>query len=188
MKRQIALGLATALLGCAKSSAVVSAAPPEKTASDFFALRLGVQWTYEVEQLGGKTQKEVEMVRQNREGFFEDSTGALFLADTFGVRDQKRYLLRNPVSVGTSWTNVVSVSSVEHYEIVGAREPCATRGGRWDDCVTVESRNPIDAGKALVNRYTLAPGVGIVTLATQLEIDGRRIPQTRLELVGFAKR
>ena len=51
----------------------------------------------------------------------------------------------------------------------------------------MESRNRIEEGKTLVNQYTLAPGVGIVTLGTMLESDGKRIPQARLELIDFAK-
>ncbi len=185
MKRLFAFSLTVGLLGCVKNASV---APPalQHTAADFFALKVGTQWDYEVELLGAKKTNEVRLVKQNREGYFEDSTGAQFLVDAFGVRDQKRYLLRNPIAVGTSWTNVVSVSSVEHYEIVGVEQPCATRGGRWDDCVTVESRNRIGEGKALVNQYTLAPGVGIVSLGTLLETDGRHIPQARLELVRFS--
>lgn len=175
-----------ALLGCVTST-TAAPPPPQRTAADFFALRLGTQWEYEVELLGAKKTSEVTLLKQNREGYFEDSTGAWFLVDAFGVRDQKRYLLRNPIALGTSWTNVVSASSVEHYEIISVEQPCVTRGGRWDACVTVESRNRIEDGKALVNQYTLAPGVGIVTLGTLLESDGRRIPQAHLELVRFSK-
>jgi len=174
------------LLGCV-TSMPAAPPPPQRTAADFFALWVGTQWEYEVELLGAKKTSEVTLLKQNREGYFEDSTGAMFLVDAFGVRDQKRYLLRNPIAVGTSWTNVVSASSVEHYEIIGVEQPCGTRGGRWDACVTVESRNRIEEDKALVNQYTLAPGVGIVTLGTLLETGGRRIPQAHLELVRFSK-
>lgn len=187
MKHVIAMWLTTvSLLGCA-TSPPTGASAPQRSAGDYFALKVGAQWTYQVELLGAKKTDEVKMLKQNREGFFEDSTGAQFLVDAFGVRDQKRYLLRNPVSMGTSWTNVVSVSSVEHYEIVGASEGCATPAGVWVDCVTVEARNRIEEGKTLVNRYTLAPGVGIVSLATTLETEGRKIPQARLELLAFVK-
>jgi hypothetical protein len=186
VKRSIIVLLGLSLLGCAMRPGAASSAPAERTAAAYFALRVGARWTYEIQLLGSKETKEVAMLKQNREGYFEDSNGAQFLVDSFGVRDQKRYLLRNPIEVGTSWTNVVSVSSVEHYEIVSAHERCTTRAGQWDDCVTVESRNRIEEGKTLVNQYTLAPGVGIVTLATALEAGERRIPQARLELVAFA--
>jgi hypothetical protein len=53
--------------------------------------------------------------------------------------------------------------------------------------VVVESRNRVEEGKTLVNEYTLAPGVGIVRLATVLELDGKRLPQSRLELVSLTR-
>jgi hypothetical protein len=140
-----------------------------------------------VQLLGATNTVEVKLLKQNAEGYFEDSTGAAFLADAYGVRDHKRYLLRNPITVGTSWTNVVSVSSVEHYEILATNQPCTASAGSWTGCVVVESRNRVQEGRELINEYTLAPGVGIVSLATVLESDGKRIPQSRLELITFSK-
>jgi hypothetical protein len=179
------MAVAVAVSGCVRS---VEAAPtPQATASDFFAWALGTRWTYEVQLLGATETREVKLVKKTPEGFLEDSTGAQFLFDAFGVRDQKRYLLRNPVASGTTWTNVVSVSSVESYEILATGQPCATRAGSWSDCVVVESKNRIEPGKTLINEYTLAPGVGIVRLATTLDAGKGRLPQARLELVAFAK-
>lgn len=172
-------------LACVKAGPAVKASSGPM-ARDFFALKLGAQWTYEIEFLGAKETRHVTMQRLDREGYFEDSTGAKLMSDAFGVRDQKRYLLRNPVEVGTRWTNVVSVSSVEHYEILATDEPCETRAGRWTGCVTVESRNRIEEGKTLLNELVLAPGVGIVKVTTILEAGDRRIPQTRLELMAFS--
>ena len=128
---------------------------------------------------------EVSTLRKNADGFVEDSTGAQFMADSYGVRDQKRYLLRNPIAAGTRWTNVVSVSSVENYEITGAGQPCEAPAGKWDGCVVVESRNRVEEGTVLVNEMTFAPGVGIVTLSTVLESNGKRIPQSTLSLIKF---
>ena len=184
-RRAAVLVLVLAGAGCAGTAP--PPATPQVTAGDFFAWAPGTRWTYERQFLGATETMEVKLLRKTPEGFLEDSTGAQLLADGFGVRDQKRYLLRNPVASGTSWTNVVSVSSVESYEILGTGQPCATRAGRWTDCVVVESRNRIEAGKTLVNEYTLAPGVGIVRLATSLDAGKGRLPQARLELVGFAR-
>jgi hypothetical protein len=183
MTRRLAVVLAMALVGCARPVGPPAAARPG--AGDFFAWTVGTRWTYEVQLLGATESKVVTLVRKTPDGFLEDSTGARLLADSFGVRDQKRYLLRNPVAAGTAWTNVVSVSSVETYEVLGTGQPCASRAGRWQDCVVVESRNRIEAGKTLINEYTLAPGVGIVHLATFLDAGKGRLPQARLELVAF---
>ena len=184
-RRPLAVSMALGIAACAGAPKVASTTPP-RLAGEYFALRIGARWTYEIDLLGAKKINDVKMVKENRDGFFEDSTGAQFRIDPFGVRDQRRYLLRNPVAVGTSWTNVVSVSSVEHYQVVGAGEACSTRAGRWEDCATVESRNEMGEGQALINRYTLAPGVGIVTLRTVLESGEKVVPQVQIELVEFA--
>jgi hypothetical protein len=178
-----------ALLGCVKTvpRGTAAAPAPQQTAADFFALTVGASWTYDVELLGAKNTIEVKMLRQNADGFFEDSSGAALMADAYGVRDAKRYLLRNPVEVGTRWTNVVSVSSVEHYQVLATGQPCQTRFGSWDSCVLVESRNRVKEGVELVNELTLAPGVGIVRASTSLEANGRTTPQSRLELTRFVK-
>jgi hypothetical protein len=182
------LMLSLVLAGCATESAAVGApVSAKRSAADYFALTPGTTWSYEVELLGARNQVQVKMVRQNADGYFEDSTGAAFLVDGYGVRDQKRYLLRNPVEVGTKWTNVVSVSSIESYQVLSAGEGCTTRAGSWSDCVIVESRNRVEEGKVLVNEITLAVGVGIVRLATILELDGKRIPQSHLELTALTK-
>ena len=142
-------------------------------------------WSYEVKLLGELRAIDVTTLRKNGDGFVEDSTGAQLLVDGFGVRDQKRYLLRNPIAAGTKWTNVVSVSSVESYEITAANQPCDAPAGKWDSCVTVESRNRVEEGTTLVNEMTFAPGVGIVRLSTVLESNGKRIPQSTLALMKF---
>jgi hypothetical protein len=187
--RLLSLAVCLVVLSACPKSVVVAAphAEPQQTAAEFFALIPGAAWSYEVELLGSKSNIEVKMIKQNAEGFFEDSNGAAFLVDAFGVRDQKRYLLRNPVEVGTSWTNVVSVSSIERYQVLSVGQPCLTRAGSWPTCVVVESRNRVDEGRDLVNEYTLAPGVGIVRLATMLDANGQRIPQSHLELVKFVR-
>lgn len=186
MKRgTLLLVLLLVLVGCVTPRAAEQA-PRQAVAGDFYPMAPGTKWTYEVRLLGETRTIDVEMLRRNADGFVEDSTGAALMVDGFGVRDQKRYLLRNPIEPGTKWTNVVSVSSVEHYEIVAAGQRCDAPGGAWDGCVVVQSRNRVQEGTVLVNEMTFAPGVGIVSLTTVLESDGKRIPQSSLGLVKFA--
>lgn len=176
------------LAACATTSGTTTA--PAKTlpnASVFYPLELGTAWTYEVKLLGESRNIEVTTLKKTSDGFVEDSTGAQFLADSYGVRDQKRYLLRNPIETGTKWTNVVSVSSVENYEIVATSQPCDAPAGKWEGCVVVESRNRVEEGTVLVNEMTFAPGVGIVRLTTVLESNGKQIPQSSLSLLKFSR-
>ncbi len=196
--RRTALGLVggagalvalTACAACTTTSKATNDGPgaPKHEAREFYPLEIGSTWTYELKLLGSDpSQLEVKMLKKASEGFVEDSTGAQFLADAYGVRDQKRYLLRNPIEVGTKWTNVVSVSSVENYEIVAADQPCESPAGQWEGCVVVESRNRVNESTTLVNEMTFAPRVGIVKLATVLEANGKQLPQSRLSLLKFS--
>ncbi len=175
------------LLSVCACATTPNTAPEAKaaTAADFYPLTVGTQWQYEVVLLGQKTDFTVKMNREV-DGYFEDSTGARFKVDSFGVRDEKRYLLRNPIEPGTKWNNVVAVGSTERYEITGTQQPCEAPAGKWQGCVTVESRNREKEGIYLVLELTFAPGVGLVQLATTLENQGQRIPQSTMRLVSFA--
>lgn len=186
MTRRLTLLSLVVCCSCATGSSGTTAKPttPERTAADFFSLKLGSAWEYEASMLGEKRKLPVSIVKVV-DGLAEDSTGARMLADAWGVRDERRYLLRNPIETGTRWNNVVSPSSVENYEILVADQPCDAPAGHWEGCVIVESRNRIDGSKTLVNEITLAPGVGIVRMATTLEDQGKRLPQSQLTLLKF---
>jgi hypothetical protein len=179
--------LALASACATPAGASKAAAKKEPTAGDFYPLALGTSWTYEVQLLGETRTIEVKMLKVTDEGFTEDSTGAQFLVDAYGVRDQKRYLLRNPIAPGTKWNNVVSVQSVESYEIIGTNQPCEAPAGAWEGCVIVQSRNRVQEGTTLVNEMTFAPGVGIVRLSTVIESNGKQIPQSALALKQFGR-
>lgn len=185
MMRTAACILACGLLACTTTPEAKKGQDTGPTAGAFYPLAVGTTWTYEVNLLGEKRTIDVAIEKQSPDGFVADSTGAQLSVDAYGVRDQKRYLLRNPIAAGTKWTNVVSVSSVEHYEILAADQPCDAPGGSWQGCVIVESRNKVEEGKVLVNEMTFAPGVGIVRLSTVLEAGGKKIPQSTLALLKF---
>lgn len=175
------------LAACATTTpAGPTASAPARLAGEYFPLSVGTSWEYEAAMLGEKRKLPVSIVKVV-DGVSEDSTGARFLSDAWGVRDDKRYLLRNPIEQGTKWNNVVSPSSVESYEILATEQPCEAPAGRYEGCVVVESRNRIDQARVLVNEITLAPGVGIVRMATTLEEKGTRIPQSTLTLLRFAR-
>ncbi len=96
-------------------------------------------------------------------------------------------MLKEPVEPGRSWTNVVSVSSIERYRILELG-PCEVPAGRFESCVGVEGRNRVDDQTTLVNQLTLARGVGIVRIETAAEVRGERIPQSQLLLTRFELR
>lgn len=182
------VGLCVCAAGCATPGGTAAKAAPVAQgpkAAEYYPMSIGTRWTYAISMLGQTSEQQISLVRAEG-GQVEDSTGAQFIVDGYGLRDQKRYLLRDPLDVGTKWNNVVSPSAVEHFEIVGVRQPCDAKVGPKDGCVIVEMRTRIDQDKQLLIETTYGPGTGIVRQTTTLENKGARIPQTRLELVGFA--
>jgi hypothetical protein len=170
--------------GCASTQAPVEEKPRDSAQlRDFYPLAVGNTWSYRVNGRGDKT-VDVKILKEE-EGFFHDNQGGQLMADSFGIRDQKRYLLRGPVEPGRTWTNVVSVSSTERYEILQAGVTCEAPAGVFKDCVQVEGRNRVDADTTLINTFTFAPGVGLVRIQVEAERAGRRIPQTWLELMAY---
>lgn len=170
--------------GCASSQAQVEEKPRDSgQLADYYPLAVGNTWSYVVD---GRSDKRVDVkILKEEDGFFHDSQGGQLMVDSFGIRDQKRYLLRGPVEPGRTWTNVVSVSSTERYQILQAGVSCEAPAGVFRDCVQVEARNRVDADTTLVNTFTFAPGVGLVRIQVEAERGGRRIPQTWLELTSY---
>lgn len=174
--------LAIAGAGCAARREV----PPAQgaDASEYMPLAVGNSWVYERTHLGARGEERVEIVREEG-GFFVDNRGNSLQVDAFGLRDDKRYLLRHPIEPGREWTTVVSVSSMERYKILDAGARCEAPAGTFQECVRVESKNRIDGERTLVNEVTFAQGVGIVSVSLFLDEKGRRIPQGGLALKSF---
>jgi hypothetical protein len=174
--------LALALLaGCAH---VPPPAPPPDPAK-FYPLSVGNRWSYDQQFLGSVRQLEVAIVDETN-GFFQDNSGQKLTFDSHGLRDDKRYLLRSPLVVGRTWTNVVSVSSTEYYKVLEVGGECEAPAGKFSGCVRVESRNRQDPRTTLVNEMTFAPGVGLVRVKVIAETGQKRLPQTELTLRDYS--
>ncbi|MGQ0508643.1 MAG: hypothetical protein ACT4TC_25365 [Myxococcaceae bacterium] len=181
--RSVVMGVAVVFLSGCSHTRMKPSGPAEDVAR-YYPLALGNRWTYDGELLGEKRQQTVEIVGREK-GFFRDSQGGELIVDSFGLRDKKRYLLREPLEAGKEWTNVVSVSSVEHYRVLDAGVSCEVPAGKFEGCLRVEGRNRVDAKTTLVNEFTFAPNVGIVQISVSAETGGRRIPQAQLKLRDF---
>ncbi len=168
------------IVSCAHAPTVAEGPP----VSDYYPLAVGNSWTYDVTMLGAKQQQKISIDKEEK-GQFYDSAGNELSQDAFGVRDQKRYLLRAPLEVGTKWNNVVSVSSYEQYQIIEAGQNCDAPAGQFTGCIVVEGRNRIEGDKTLILTLTFAPKVGIIRVVTELDADGEEVPQARLELTAF---
>ncbi len=171
--------------GCARTTALQRNAQTQLSAADYYPLAVGNHWTYRANFLGEKGERRVEIVGQ-RGGFYVDNQGQELTVDAFGVRDPKRYLLREPLEVGRTWTNVVSVSSVEHYQVKEIGMPCEAPAGTFQGCLRVESRSPVNESTTLLNEITFAPRVGIVRIEITLDAGGKRIPQHQYALKEFS--
>lgn len=176
------------LLCCLSVACATTTAQQAKSAAsnvaEYYPLAVGNSWSYQGEMLGGPAKVDVAITKEDK-GRFTDSQDNVLMVDSYGVRDEKRYLLRTPLEVGNRWNNVVSVSSYEQYAIIEAGQQCVAPAGTFQNCVVVESRNKGDGEKVLVNTLTFAPKVGVVRIATVLEFDGKRIPQATLELIKY---
>ena len=188
--------LTAGLLGCAHEAAAPAAPSADPSAvkpgkmpdsARYFPLAVGNRWTYAATYLGERSTRQVEVV-SFRDGDYVDRDGRAMRVDREGVRDQVRYLLHEPLSVGATWTSVVAPGSAEHYKIVSVRSPCEAPAGKFPDCVEVESRALVDPrtpDRFLVNRVTFAAGVGIVRVRTALEEGTKSAPTAELLLTAF---
>ncbi len=189
------LALAAALCLCACASAAppvspsggVARAPAPRRAwqaADFHPLAIGNRWTYRGTLAGQEVERTVT-IRGIEQGFFVDDANGRLKVDADGLRDDKRYLIRNPVARGQKWMAVLSVTSTERYEIVETGLAVDTPKGHFEDCIQVRAINRIDAGRALESDWFYAPGVGIVRMQTRLRDGDRVIPQAHIELADY---
>ncbi|MGC4114433.1 MAG: hypothetical protein QM765_07440 [Myxococcales bacterium] len=182
--RRLLLPLAALLITAACATTSSSGGGARLKAGDYHPLAVGAAWTY-AGKVGGQAVEKTITITGKKDGYFADDAGGLLRVDAEGLRDEKRYLLRNPLEKGKSWTSIVSVSSTEHYEIVDLGFTINTPAGQFNDCVLVRGTNRIDANKSLRNEWTFAPKVGMVRIAGTL-VDGQReMPQVFLELNSF---
>lgn len=183
--RRLLTFLASALLATACAKGATTASVAQLRSAEYQPLAVGNQWTYAGKMMGTAVERTIT-IKGMKDGYFADDAEGLLRVDAEGLRDPSRYLLREPIARGTTWTSIVSVSSTERYEIVDTGFAVNTPAGAFNDCVLVRATNRIDADKSLRTEWTYAPGVGMVRLATTLLANGRELPQVQLELVRYA--
>jgi hypothetical protein len=170
------------LLGCAHRAG--TAKPGASPVAEYYPLAVGNTWSYEGTMLGGPAKFDIAIESEDQ-GKFTDTQKNVLRVDNYGIRDEKRYLLRTPLEVGTKWNNVVSISSYEQYQIIEAGQDCTAPAGSFKDCVVVESRNKDEGERLLIATLTFAPKVGVIRIETVLEESGKRIPQSKIELTKY---
>lgn len=177
----VALAALALASGCAHRAETVEA--PRLRATDYYPLAVGNEWTY-VATVGPAAERTTRITGM-RDGYYVDDAQGMFKVDAGGLRDDRRYMLAEPIERGRGWKSIVSVASTERYEIVETGFTVSTRAGIFKDCVQVRGTNRIDANRDLRVEWTYAPGVGIVRLATAVRDGTRVVPQTAWELKSF---
>ncbi len=170
-------------VGCAttRSTPQRPSGPP---AAKLFPLAIGNRWTYRVQFMGAKQLLSVSIV-SGGQGEFVDNRGQHYFFDHAGLRDDKRYLLREPLELGKKWSAVVSLTESEGYEVVGVGETIEVPAGHFVGCVRVEGRSPGGQGVQLAEQV-YCPDVGLVRVTTYEEREGQRgPPQWREELEAY---
>lgn len=182
--RRLAAIVSLALAGCATApSTPQSAAAP---VCDYFPLAVGNRWVYDGPSKPDGTRETIAVaITGKKNGFFEQTGGQLITCDSEGLRDAKRLLLQGPLAVGHAWKSVVSVGSVEQYEITDVGGTVNVPAGSFKDTVTTRAQQRIDEKRTLINETTYAPGVGMIRIATILKEGEKVIPQIEIELRKF---
>jgi hypothetical protein len=176
--------VALALAGCATGA--TTASPARYKVADLHPLAVGNAWTYSGKMMGQPVEKTITITGL-KDGYYVDDANGKLAVDPEGLRDEKRYLLREPVKKGATWSSIVSVSSTERYEIVDVGFTTTVPAGTYSDCVQVRGTNRIDAQRELRTDWTFAPGVGIIRIAMLMKHGDKELPQGVLELRQFKK-
>ncbi len=154
-------------------------------ASEYMPLNLGNSWTYRRDMLGEKGTLKVSIDRKEN-GFYVDNQGGMFRLDSIGLRDQSRYLLKNPIYKGSQWRAQVRYNQAERFEILDDAAVVAVPAGTFKNCIIVKSSTILKPGKMMVNRLTYAPHVGMIRAETWIEGENdTRAQQVLLELESY---
>ncbi len=179
--------------GCASSLQYERAAintPSQKvnllTPKDFMPLKIGNSWKYHVSYPGQEGIQTITIIKE-KDGAFIDSTENTFTIDSQGLRDQQRYLIKNPLTVGTKWYSVSGPSSVEHFSIIDIPERCMVKSKAFDECLIVEGEVKLFDQGNFKTLWTYAKNIGIVEIITYLETsEGKKLTQSVLSLESYA--
>jgi hypothetical protein len=175
--------LAAVSAGCAMFGNAKPSWKPLEPA-EYYPLAVGNSWKYSANMLGDHSEDTITITRSEF-GWFVDDHKSRLTVDAYGLRDDKRYLIRTPLEVGKGWTSQVSVQSVERAKIVDTDEAVTVLAGAFDHCLTVETTNRQDDTKTLIMRMTFAPHVGIVRIQTSMDAEGKVTPQASVELMAY---
>jgi hypothetical protein len=186
--RMLPLLCLAAAVACAHAP---KASPPSAGPSEYFPLAVGNEWIYadRSPQLAPADrearQRVVRILSRDAEGYYLDNERGALRADPDCLHDRLRRLLCRPFQPGSNWSSVVSVGSIERYEIAGVGERVETPAGTFDGCIRVRAHNRAGPDVEHLMELTYAPGVGPVRLETFSVVKGAVSLQIRAELKSY---
>jgi len=151
-------------------------------AADYVDARVGARFTYRVTP-GPEAPQTVTITHRDDRGFYVDDAGGRIAPRSDGVFDGSRFLIKDPVVDGSTWTAVAPgprpgmPGITETYTVRAVRAAATVPAGTFDDCVVVEgttpTRDPNDGRAAvLIMTWTWARGVGLVKLTQAVRYVG----------------
>lgn len=152
----------------------------------YFPLAVGHSWTYR-STVGGKESLREVQIQALEGGFYRDNHGGSLRFDGEGLRDEQRYLVLSPLSVGNRWEAQLPGGIVERYELIADDAVVEVPAGRFEGVLQVRATSQVDPRTKLELEWSWARGVGLVRLRTTAVLDGSaRIPQPSQELASFS--
>ena len=153
----------------------------------YYPLDIGYTWIYKGKFLGQAVEKKITI--EKKEGaYFIDNTGAMLMHDENGLKDKKRYLIKNPIKKGNKWMSIISAQSTEHYEIIQTGIKAKYKNEIIKDCIKVRSTNRIDSTKDMVVEWIYAPDIGLLNFSTYILKNKKEWePQGYFDLEDFIK-
>ena len=160
-----------------KSLRRVTGTAPRLSVRTYFPIQPGARWTYEEE--GGVRVVRVSSVKALEDGVveaeveesrdlkrLEETKRYSWVLDADGIRrvgERAGPLLKEPVEVGTSWSERTELV-IYTWEYVALGEEVVVGGRTYSDCLKVRIRakpNPYEVDPVIIYRY-FARGVGLV--------------------------
>ncbi len=184
-----------ALASCATTTTPPSSS--SKPASSFTSASVGSSWTYQVIP-GPPEPQTVTVTGRDDRGFYVDDKGGKFAPRSDGIFDGERFLLKDPVVVGTSWIAVLKgprpevPGPTERYSITATDIDVTVPAGTFSGCAQVTATTPATDPQTgqpvtLSLEWTWAPGVGIVQFKQRVHRskDSAPLEVASMALVSF---
>ena len=169
-------------------------------AAAYAPLAVGHSWSYKVTP-GPDEPQTVKIVSRDDQGYFVDDKGGRMAPRSDGIYDGQRFLLLEPLAIGTKWTAVVApgpqapkdaAGVTERYEITATDVVVTVPAGTFNDCIEVQAKQSVmdpTSGKpaTLLMQWTWAKNTGLIRVRQSARIDGNKEPvaTASMELLAF---